>query len=73
MSKNGHSWHGSENPEELDGRATFVVGKIKAEMELQSFTDFYTICRLLEVSSRLSAVQTLANVSKAVNHALEAV
>jgi len=67
-----HSWRGSEDVEVLSGRATFVVGDLKVEMELPSFADFHTICKLLEASGRVGAAQARANVGEAVRRALEA-
>ena len=72
MSKSSHSWRGSEDVEVLSGRATFVVGDLKVEMELPSFADFHTICKLLEASGRVGAAQARANVGEAVRRALEA-
>lgn len=73
MSKSSHSWRGSEDVEVLSGHATFVVGDLKVEMELPSFADFHTICKLLEAAGRVSAAQARANVGEAVRRALEAV
>lgn len=73
MSKSGHSWRGSEDPEVLAGHATFVVGELKVEMDLPSFADFHTICKLLEAAGRVGAAQARANVGEAVRRALEAV
>lgn len=73
MSKNRHSWRGSEDPEVLAGHATFVVGELKVEMDLPSFADFHTICKLLEAAGRVGADQARANVGEAVRRALEAV
>ena len=72
MSKSSHSWRGSEDVEVLSGHATFVVGDLKVEMELPSFVDFHTICKLLEATGRVSAVQARANVGEAVRRTLEA-
>jgi len=72
MSMGSHSWRGSEDVEVLSGRATFVVGDLKVEMELPSFADFHTICKLLEASGRVGAAQARANVGEAVRRALEA-
>ena len=72
MSIGSHSWRGSEDVEVLSGHATFVVGDLKVEMELPSFTDFHTICKLLEAAGRVSASQARANVGEAVRRALEA-
>ncbi len=71
MNKSSHSWRGSEDIKVLSGRATFVVGDLKVEMELPSFTDFHTICKLLEASGRVGAAQARANVGEAVRRALE--
>ncbi len=73
MSKSSHSWRGSEDVEVLSGQATFVVGDLKVEMELPSFADFHTICKLLEASGRVGAAQARANIGEAVRRALEAV
>lgn len=73
MSKSSHSWRGSEDVEVLSGHATFVVGDLKVEMELPSFTDFHTLCKLMEASGRVGAAQARANVGEAVRRALEAV
>lgn len=73
MSIGSHSWRGSEDVEVLSGHATFVVGDLKVEMELPSFTDFHTICKLLEASGRVGAAQARANVGEAVRRALDAV
>ena len=40
--------------EALAGHATFVVGELKVEMDLPSFADFHTLCKLLEARSRRS-------------------
>ena len=72
MSKSSHSWRGSEDAEVLSGRAAFVVGDLKVEMELPSFVDFHTICKLLEAAGRVGAAQARANVGEAVRRALEA-
>lgn len=68
-----HSWRGSEDVKVLSGHATFVVGDLKVEMELPSFTDFHTLCKLMEASGRVGAAQARANVGEAVRRALEAV
>jgi hypothetical protein len=72
MSNSSHSWRGSEDVQVLSGHATFVVGDLKVEMELPSFIDFHTICKLLEASGRVGAAQARANVGEAVRRALEA-
>ena len=68
-----HSWRGSEDVKVLSGHATFVVGDLKVEMELPSFTNFHTLCKLMEASGRVGAAQVKANVGEAVRRALEAV
>ena len=68
-----HSWRGSEDVKALSGHATFVVGDLKVEMELPSFTDFHTLCKLMEASGRVGAAQARANIGEAVRRALEAV
>lgn len=73
MSKSSHSWRGSEDVEALSGHATFIVGDLKVEMELPSFVDFHTICKLLEAAGRVGAAQAKTNVGEAVRRALEAV
>lgn len=73
MSKSVHSWRGSEDPEVLAGHATFVVGKLKVEMDLPSFADFHALCNLLEAAGCVGAAQARANVGEAVRRALEAV
>ncbi len=72
MGKSGHSWRGSEDPEVLAGHATFVVGELRVEMELPSFVDFHTVCKLLEAAGRVGATQARASVGEAVRRALEA-
>lgn len=61
-----HSWRGSEDVKVLSGHATFVVGDLKVEMELPSFTAFHTLCKLMEASGRVGAAQARANVGEAV-------
>lgn len=73
MNNGSHRWRGSEDVDALSGHATFVVGDLKVEMELPSFIDFHTICKLLEASSRVGAAQARANIGEAVRRALEAV
>ena len=68
-----HSWRGSEDVKVLSGHATFVVGDLKVEMELPSFTYFHTLCKLMEASGRVGAAQAKTNVGEAVRRALEAV
>lgn len=73
MNNGSHRWRGSEDVDVLSGHATFVVGDLKVEMELPSFIDFHTICKLLEASSRVGAAQARANLYEVLRHALEAV
>lgn len=68
----GHEWKGSTDPSVESGTATFRVGGSVIVVELHSFTDFHTVCGLLEASRRLGASQAKASVGEAVRRALEA-
>ncbi len=61
-----HSWIGSEDKSVLSGRAIFRIGTHIVDIHLQSFSDFFDICDLLNEARNSGAEQYKAKVQQAI-------